>query len=449
MFLLEENLNARVSLESYSVSVLPTQIKIKGLQLAKRDKAAENQTPLADRQLPQPLIFGTQSFILNADLMPLTQGVLEINDIIIQKPQLDLVVFADGTNNLEKILQAPNASSKTAAQKKPTTSASSASKPSSSNADRTTSQATPNAKAEHKAEAEAGASTFVAKLGSLRLKQAEVDIFLKEPNLKIDLDPFDLTLNEIAVNPAQLESINQAELQLSGKLSLNNESAKQSNWAFLDFKGPATVQLFNPTTGVIDPIVHTDIKLKDTSHLSSEFPMLAKALSFINKQKVLNLDLPAIPDKATFSQSKTLALQLANNQLTIEKPIGLIYGNWEVFLHKASQLNLAKNTHQMSFTFIGDKQTSQRCREKLLQWAGKIKSSSTQQTVKDSVLKNLFNEQGLLSLTFTSSGPLETPKINLTTELPSLKNELKTQAKDLIKQQLKKDKAKELFKKLF
>ncbi|WP_018969478.1 hypothetical protein [Rubritalea marina] len=415
---IEENLNSRVSIESVDLSLLnfPAKLEIKGFAMTQRDQFAKDGVPASERpEIAKPAVW-CDRFFCEVALRELFEGKLRIHSLEVEQAKLHVVMHEDGSNSLAPLFE-------------PVVAAGAKLPPSD------TGDVPP--KAVPVEEASAG---LVTQLDSLRVVDLRLECVLEKSGLMIVGEQVNVSIDDIRVDPQNLEKVNQANAGIRSTLKVVGNAGESDPIANLLLSGDTTTRLFNPKTGAIDPVVSFDIELDEESFLSTHIPTLQRTWGALAVFETFGLKVGELPDAIRFGKSRSLKGQYAQGRAEIEEDVSLMVNDWELSLDAPSWLNMGNNAHDVRAGLWVSKRSTDRFLKNI---EGLVPEASLdgENLLRQAVEKELVKD-GKLHLELQSLGSLEEPKVRLMTKMPSVENQVKDYAKkkafDFLRRQLTK-----------
>ena len=106
---LEKNMNLRAELKKIDVSLFSaiSSIHLEGLKLNNRDKYADDAVPLKDRPPLQSALISMENFEFELNFLAILKGEVQLKKLLLLDPEINLVLFEKGGNNLSSLFLPP------------------------------------------------------------------------------------------------------------------------------------------------------------------------------------------------------------------------------------------------------------------------------------------------------------------------------------------------------
>jgi len=420
--LLEEELSADVSLDSVKLRpyIFPKSVSLKEVVFHESRLSEEGQRALAAEELRLAVSLGA-----------LFKKELLVEEFVLVKPEIRLVLREDGTNNFEELIEKPFEKGQKGEKDR-----NKITKPKEPQKEKE--------KTKKGSDAESFGS-FVARLKEARIIDGQVNVLIEESGTVIRIDNLEARLHEILVDPAALGKTNEARLDLAGKVSVKNPASHLPPFLGLDLDGSAELKLFDEQTHDLSPEVAARLSILEGSHLDTRIPIVQKIVKELHRLEKVGVDIGELPDKLVFGSSqgsRFLAGRYEKGTLSLDEPLQADYGSWQFRLEKGGWIGLSQETHEIQAALLASSKISSKA-DRALSQLGKY------------IPKELGGGSGLagqlfandrLSLKLSSSGSLKKPKVRPDYELPdaSLDGLLNEELSDKLEK-----KAESFFKKIF
>lgn len=248
---------------------------------------------------------------------------------------------------------------------------------------------------------------LVATLGGLSIENSSADITLESTGLRLRCSDVTIELSAIRIDPAKLEQTNTAKLEVRGKIRMDSPDGR--HYGDLDITGQSDARIFNPRTGDAEPEVEGDFNLGEASWLNTRIPFVTKTWNHLSILEKVGIKVATLPDKATFGRSEAIALHYHLGRITVNKPLSLWVGDWELAAMQDSWLQMETDQHEIHAELLASKRVSgyfdATVMKALNMMSGNIKS-----TAAGDVEKRLFRD-GRLLVELKSSGDFSDPRI--------------------------------------
>lgn len=415
---IESALNARAEIRELDIDLFSaiSSIELEGVRLAARDAAANKGVPLAERQPLQNALISAESVELSLSFLPLLSRRFEIRHFVIDRPEIKLIHYASGANNLENLFVPPqivNGKPNPALAEKP----------------EPQDQGKPAASAEaftvKTLPVSAGLERIAVQNGTVHVSIPSAGHRLKIANLGVALTDFD-------VDPKDLQNHNQALLAFDADVQVFGTAGKESGRLGLRSRG--FLKLFDSGSGQVNPDLVYGVRMLQGSYISnmSLMEQLAGRLPLL---KAAGLSLKGVGDRAELARPVDMQVRYRAGRITLLKEVVFPTHNYDLQLKQTSWLLVDASSHQFQGRILASAAESAR--------AIKEVDATITRNVKDEdpakYRKLLLGEllQGdRIALDFISTGPLARPQIYLKSQIPSLTDILKDSARAMIKNQI-------------
>jgi len=442
---IESAINARAHIEKVNINLVSvlSSIEIEGIQLARRDSIADNATPLADRKDKISPLLALGKADVKISFLSLLQGKFQLNRLILDSPTLNLILFEDGSNNLQSLFKAP-----TLVKGQPNPSL------------------TPEALAERKKEEEEKKAAkadeppsepFTAKdlpvairIGEVGVKNANLQITMQKTGQVLLLQPLDFSLEDIDIDGKDLANHNSVSVDFDMSLLVIGKNKEESAKFLLESEG--SVAPFVVSSGLVNPVVNYRITMLKGSFLSgfAAFDAIAGELPLL-KQAGLKMD--KIAERADLTKDVTFNVRYGNGRITFLDDPTFPTKNYDLQIQKESWIQATNNQHEMNMGILYDKAESQKSIAGVdAQIQTATKGNGNPSEIRGKILGNLIKEDRI-QIPFRSSGDLRNPRVDLGVEVGSLSSIMGDAVKGAVKgkigEELKKLPGSDALKKLF
>lgn len=394
---MEDSINSRVQIGSFDVSLftIPAKITLQDVIVAERDNNVKRKVPYAERA---PLTKGDlecKEVSFEVSLWELLSKKIYVDRFVLDGLHARVKLHKDGTNSLDPLFEEATEEDVLAEESKSF-----------------------NARENDE---------FVTQLKSISISNVSFDITIEETGVFLQGENYSVDLEDIKIDPNALELVNQAQLKLAGNLHIYDSVSKTVSYGEIGLSGNAEAQLFDPSTGEIDPDVTLDLDISESSYLSTKVPYIEKVWGFGAKLEKYGVNFGSLPDKASFGRSRKIAGSYKRGRVDVAKDISLVINDWEVAVNEPSWLNSASEQH----AFFIDISASQKSSQSLV---GHIDSllKNVPKEIRGEISENIKKEwlvDGKLTLSLQTEGVLSKPTIKMLTKLPDVDDLIKDYAK--------------------
>ncbi len=442
---MEATMNLRAEVRELDISLLSavSSIELRGVKLAPRDRLADAATPLSERPPLKAALISAEAFELKFRLGPLLQKRFELQRLILDRPQVNLVLLENGGNNLSALFAPPKVVGGKPREVAPATKAAAeeAKKPAA------------------KKEPDAPAKPFTArdlpiaaKLDAVGMDNANINVRVQKTGQLIRISGLTTRIDNIDIDPADLARHNGADVRFDMNLAVIGRDGKEAGAFALRSGGRVTP--FEAVSGRVNTAVTYALTLKRGSYvdgmpllqqLAGAFPMLEKA----------GVRLEGATKRAELQADASLRVAYGGGRVAFLDDVVFKTKHYDLALRAKSWIQTTNDQHLFSGQLLATPDESARCiqsvdarLEKALAKSKGVDKAEVRKQVLGPILKG-----DRIMLPFTSSGSIKSPSVALGVELPSLTDLLKGQLSGLAKSKLdealkKNPKAKELMKKL-
>lgn len=419
---LESSLNARVNVKEVNINLFSalSAIEVKGIELGYRDSVADKGTLLEERQAMKSPVIQLDSIDLGLTLSALLKKEFRLDKLIINSPDLTLVLNEDGSNNLSSLFKPP-----VTVNGEPNPSLTPEALEERRKEEE---QAKRDADSESKEPFSIKSIPISISMGELGIKDGSVKVVMKKTKQIIQLNALNLILKDLDIVPDDLENHNSLKLILNTDLGVIGANGKESSKFLLDTSG--TIVPFDAKTGLINTaIVHT-VTIKEDSYISgfAVFDSLAGELPAL---KNLNLKMDKLSQKSSLKKDVTTKIGYSNGRVSFKDSPVFPTSNYDLTIVEGTWIQITNSTHLMNGKIISTKEESDRAIsqiDKALQAGSKGADTSE---MKKKIFGDLL-EGDRVALPFQSSGNIKSPNVGLKISLPSLTDLISGGAKKAI-----------------
>lgn len=401
---IEENLNSRVAIESVELRLLsvPTKLEVRGFQMTKRDDLVEAGMPASERPpIANPEV-SCERFVCEVSIRELLNRKLKINRVLIDQASVKMQMYEDGTNSLDPLFQPVAGRAQPVPEDQPTDEPADA-------------------------KAEPGTANLITNLDEFRIQDLHFECELEQSGIVIVGDKVNVSIDDIRVDPNDLEQVNQVNADLSSNIKVIGKAGQSDPVVNLMLAGDTQTRLFDPETGEIDPVVEFDIELDEQSFLSTHVPAVQKAWQSLKALERFGFKPGDLPDYIRFGKSRKIKGQYAKGRAQVDEDIALLVADWELGLNAPAWLHVANSQHEMVGELLASPQATEKFLVKIEQLIPGA-SHNGQNLMRQAVESELV-ENGRLKLELKSQGSLEEPKVQLVTKMPKVEDQVKEKVK--------------------
>lgn len=272
--------------------------------------------------------------------------------------------------------------------------------------------------------------TFIASLGVFLLEDSSVDLTFEESGLRVRCEKLNIGLSALEIDPQRLEDTDTAKLSLSVAVKLDSTKGWHYGDLFLD--GDAEVRLFNQESGEMEPDVTGVFALSEASWLNTHVPVIAETWQQLRQLERLGLKISPLPEKAFFGRSESVAAHYHLGKITVQKPLSIWVGDWEVAALSGSWLQTESNQHEIHSEVLASEVASRQFEALILGAFGYLPDEVRDLMVAD--MQNHLFRQSRLFVKVKSQDSLSDPKIRLVDGVPDFAKSAEEAGKKLLKE---------------
>ncbi len=442
---IEAALNVRANVTKVNINLLSvlSSIEVEGIALGVRDSYANEAKPLSERPEMKSAAINLTKVDLKVSFVELLKGKFQLDQLILKEPDISVVLFEDGGNNLTPLFKPPLI---VAGQPNPAL--------------------TPEAIAEKKKEEEEKAkeklleepsAPFTAKdipvaikIGFVGIKNGNIEVVMKKTSQVIKIKALELGLKDIDIDGSNLEAHNSVDVNFDANLIIIGKNKEESSKFLLDTSGK--VAPFVVKTGLVNPVVTYKVTMLAGSFMSgfAAFDSIAGELPLLNQA---GLKMDKIAEKAELNKDVTFNVSYGNGKVTFLDDPTFPSKNYDLQIVKGSYIIVTNNNHEMNMGILYEKNESKKSIDGV---DAKIKEASKGQgnpvELRNKLLGNLIKNDRI-NIPFRSYGDIRNPGIELGVAVGSISDLIGGAVKDAVKgkigEELKKVPGSDALKKLF
>jgi hypothetical protein len=416
---LESSLNARVNVQKVNINLLSalSSIGVEGIELAPRDKYANEGTELSKRKpISNPLI-QLKSIDLGLTFSAILKREFRLDRLIINDPDLTLVLNENGSNNLSGLFKPP-----LTVEGKPNPSL------------------TPEALEERrKEEAESAANSsdepftitsipISISMGEMGIKNGNIKVVMKKTSQVILLRSLNLILKDLDIVPQDLKNHNVLKTVVNTELSILGANGKESSKFILDSNG--SVVPFDAKTGQVNPAIVHSVTFEEGSFISG-FAVFDSLAGNMPALKNLNLKLDKLSQKSELKKDVSAKIGYSKGKVTFKDSPVFPTTNYDLTILEGTWIQVTNSTHGMNGKIISTKEESEKAISQIDKTLEAGAKGSDTSTIKKQIFGNLL-EGDRVALPFQSTGNIKSPNVSLKVELPSISDLLQAGAKKAV-----------------
>lgn len=406
---LEDQFNLRAEVTESHVSLgFPTRLEISGLTLAPRDESVDQGIAPSDRP-PMQSVASFDFIAIDLRTFPLLARKFVIENISIERPSIEMEVFADGTTTFDELIKPAPASK---------------SRPPS------------GTKKEEKADGEgalgvvkAGELPLPTILGTLSVEDANIVTKVAKSNTTVQISRCIVHLTDVDIDPKALMDHNSANLEMSAWIGVDSVE-KNTRYLDLSMDGSGAIQPFNMETGELDPSLSAQVTVRKDSWIDT-LPLLDDMEELIKQLENFGVNLDSVRLRGDFSEDTTASFNAGRRFLKMTSDFMIPVDENFIVLQEGSWLNAGKNDHEFFVTFIASERLTRRAEtevEKFL--AAQVGNSIPVGPIKTALFRSV-KQDDFLVLRFSSKGDLGNPEVAALTPFGDVSSLLKVPDKTL------------------
>lgn len=411
---IESTFNLRAELKELNVGLFSgASVELRGVALGPRDSIANQGKPLGERPPMKNKVISAESLELSLQLMPLLDKQLVVEKFIFEKPEVNLAMRANGTNNLGGLFKTPRVvggKRNPALDEKPA--------------------AASNSNEPFRA-ADLGIAGNLERVGlnngTLNLRLASGDR-LKFKNL-------DLFLTDIVVDPADLINRNSAYLDLDTDVFVTSRHTGKEVAQFL-LRSEGKIQPFDPKTGEVALNVRYDLTMKESSFMTG-FAVMDQLAGKLPDLKKAGVDMAEIAKKAELIRDVQIDLEYGRGLVKILNDPTFPTRHYDLALLKGSTIKLGDSTHRFKGSVLASENETNKAFKNLDKEIERALKGTKVDPVelRNKALTKIIKD-GRIHLDFTSVGAIVNPNVDLLVNLPQLSDIIKSAGGDILKGKL-------------
>ena len=392
---IEESINAEIAIGAVDISLfaLPATVVVSDVYMMPR---GVNDLSEADLHVSE--------ISLSIGLLGLLQKHIDVTHVVVHEADIKMTYYQDGSTSIGKLFESPDRE-----------------------------DARDLSKSRGGAEQgfninEQGA--FVASLGGLSISDTRIELILEGMGMRMICEDLDIDLSAIKIDPNDLASSNEAQLEASSLIRLYSQ--KGEHYGDLDIDGAASAYLFNLATGKLEPEVDGVFNLSDQSWLNTSMPFVSRAWEQLSVLEKVGLGVGKAPDRASFGRSKSIAAHYHLGRIDLLKALSIWVADWEVAILGGGWLNTQTNQHQVS----GELLASQKASALMLATIYKgleLLPNQVRPSVTEDINENLTRDDRLL-VKIKSGGSFSDPKIRPDGKIVDISKATRSAAGELLKE---------------
>lgn len=247
----------------------------------------------------------------------------------------------------------------------------------------------------------------------------------------IELAECTASLTDIAIDPQDLARSNRATFQLDTRLYVDarvKKSREMFRHADLGIRVSSRITPFTPA-GELNPDMLIEARLLAGSMLQ-DLPVFEKIEKAVAKAARAGLVLPDLSTRAELLANADFHLSLHDNRTVLTRRSVLPFTDYSLALAPGSFLDAGEATHQLEGRLTFSPSASSQALAGADQFLGRLGESLASQL--RSLLVDPLVEDGLIQVSFTSSGELSDPEVKIQNPITDLADQLKSAGDSLL-----------------
>lgn len=407
----ESTFNLRAELKELKVGLFSgASVELRGIALGPRDSIANQGKSLGERKPMQNKTISAESLNLKLQLMPLLDKQLVVERFVFEKPQVNLTMRSNGTNNLGGLFKTPrvvDGKRNPALDKKPA--------------------AASDTNTPFRAQ-DLGIAGNLERVG---LNNGQLNLRLASGD-RLKFKNLDLFLTDIEVDPEDLANKNSAYLDLDTDVSVTSRRSGTEIAQFI-LRSDGKIQPFDPKTGQVALNVRYDLTMRESSFMTG-FAVMDQLAGRLPDLKKAGVDMSEIAKKAELIRDVEIDLEYGRGLLKILNDPTFPTRHYDLALLKGSTIKLGDSTHKFKGSVLASEGETNKAFKNLDKEIERALKGTKVDPVelRNKALSKIVKD-GRIHLDFTSVGALVNPDVDLLVNLPSLSDVIKSAGGDILK----------------
>jgi hypothetical protein len=382
---LEEQFNLRAEVMESHVSLgFPTRLEISGLTLAPRDESVEKGIPQSERP-PLQSVASFDFIALDLRTFPLLAQRFVIENLSIERPSVEMEVFADGTTTFDELIK-PAPTSRTESDK----------------------QEKSSGDDEELGVVKASELPLPTILGTLSIEDANILAKVAKSNTTVQVSRCIVHLTDVDIDPNALADHNSANLELSAWIGVDSVE-KNTRYLDLSFDGSGAIQPFDPESGELDPSLSAQVTVRKDSWIDT-LPLLDDMEELIRQLEDFGVNLESVRLRGDFSEDTSASFNASRKDLKMTSDFMIPVDENFIVLEEGSWVNAGKNDHDFFVTFIASERLTRRAEDEVDKFLRAQMGDGPAGPIKTALFRSV--KQGdFLVLRFNSKGDLGDPEV--------------------------------------
>ena len=400
---LNENLSAEVSVDDVELNLLTRRLTVKGVHLWQDSNQAG---------VPKNEGIEVEAVSLGVKALPLFSRRIEATSLVIRNPTIRMSLSEEGDWSVSELFRQGDES-----------------EDESGNAEDAE---------EESGVLEAKKNRWLAKLKETRLEGGSLEILFRKKKLLLKVEDLKILVHDLQFDPEDLATLNQVKMDLAAQTRLYDSDSKLLVQMGLD--GKANGKLFDEATGDFQADVVADLALSDDSYLDPRVKIVRRVWSYVEEAERLGIGIGDLPNRIKFGRSRRIVGTYREEKVTLQEPLSLSAGKWEVGLARNSWIETASGQHAIGVEFLAGKKIS----ETLGGWLQALPEEA------QGLVKSRFVDDEQVLWRVDSKGDLSDPQLEFFSQVPEM-DSITDDLKDSLEEEADKirDKAGDLLKGLF
>ncbi|MEM7179806.1 MAG: AsmA family protein [Spirochaetota bacterium] len=426
---IESTFNCRAEIRKVNLSLFSifSSLVVEDIKLAPRDLVADKGTALKDREPIKDYQIGIKKIELQLSLLPLLEKRFELKKFLIHEPEVSMVLYKNGDNNLASLLQTPkvvDGKLNPALEEK---------QKSSSDKEKETDPSGKESDKDKEEKFSIKKLPLSAKLERIGISKGTVRVLVEETSQKLLLANWTIMISFIDINPQDLKNHNSVDLSSSFALSVKGKSGESAK---ILFGTEGKVVPFTVETGYVNPVVNYNAYLKKGTYIAAS--TIADALkSQIPLFQELKMAPKSLEQEVTLQKDVHFKMQYSHGTITLKEKVELPFGAYDFRFQAESWLQITNNAHFFNSAIVFSKDESQKVTTAVDAFIAKNAKDPNidKKAIRDKLLATVVKDARLF-LEFKSKGNLASPDLELLSNIPSFSELLQGVVLDVLKNKL-------------
>lgn len=394
---IEQSLNCRAEIKAAELDLYgkPASLSLTGIAFGPRDEFVTDGVPQSERPPLNPSV-SVDYVHLQLETMPLFSQQLVVRNLEIERPQLDLRIYEDGTTSLDELL-ADVRGKKDSSAPKPEGEQPAPSKSKKFTAD------------------DLGLSAVADRFA---IDDMTIYATIEKSKITIQIYDVDLIATNIDVDPSDLEHHNSIELDYNATIAADSFA---QNFRFIDMviDGKGTLRPFELDTRELHPFLDTQVTVAKDSYIDGLVVLdeLEGAVRELEKFGV-KFEEGDLRLRGDFSEETTASFTAHRGRVRMTDDLQIPIGPNIVILRQNSWVDSGANDHEFFLTFILGSTLTKRIDTELEKFLVEAFGPELAKKFKNMILEPVTEQhpvtgEDFFVLNLNSSGKLGEPDVDL------------------------------------